>query len=296
MLRAGDVIPYVDEVVESNSDGHFEFPDTCPVCDSAVERDGPMAFCTGGLACPMQLRRAIEHYVSRTGLDVEGLGEERIDQLVDAGLVESLPDLYDLTVEDLADLEGWGERSAENLVAELEAAREPPLADFLTALGVPEVGPTTARNLARHFGSFDAIVDADEEELRTVDDVGPTVAAEIRAFFDSEENRTVLASLREHGVEPETVEVETGAALSGLTFVFTGSVEGFTRGDLQDLVERHGANATSSVSGNTDYLVAGDSPGQSKLDDADANDVPVLDPGAFFDLLDEHGVAVEDEA
>ena len=293
--RAGDVIPYVDEVVEADGDGHFEFPERCPVCDSPVERDGPLAFCTGGLACPAQLRRAIEHYVSREGLDVEGLGEERLDQLVEAGLVESIPDLYDLRAADLARLEGWGETSAENLLKELEVATEPPLSDFLTALGVPEVGPTTARNLARAFGSLDAMIAADEDELRAVEDVGPTVASEIREFFDSERNRRVVEELRDRGIEPQTPDVESGDGLEGLTFVFTGSLKGVTREEAEGLVERHSADATASVSGNTDYLVAGEGAGQTKLDDAESEDVPVLDRGEFESLLTDRGIDVDSD-
>ncbi|WP_136717661.1 NAD-dependent DNA ligase LigA [Halorientalis salina] len=288
--RAGDVIPDVEEVVEDNSAGFFEFPDRCPVCDSAVEREGPMAYCTGGLACPAQLERAIEHYASRTGLDIEGLGPERIQQLLEAGLVEELPDLYDLDREELADLEGWGERSAENLLAELDAAKEPPLDAFLSAIGVPEVGPTTASALARAFGTIEAVMDADEDELRTVDDVGPVVAREIREFFDSERNRAVIEGLGEHGVEPQPVETDGGDELADLTVVFTGSLDGYTRQEAQDLVEEHGGSATSSVSGNTDYLVVGDDPGATKRADADANDVPELDEAEFEAMLAEHGV------
>jgi DNA ligase (NAD+) len=292
--RAGDVIPYVEEVTESSSAGHFEFPDHCPACDSAVERDGPNAFCTGGLACPAQLQRAVEHYAARAGLDIEGLGEKMVAQLIEEGLVEGIPDLYDLTVEELAELEGWGETSAENLVGELEAAKEPPLADFLAAIGVPEVGKTTAANLARHFGTLDAVIDASEEELEAVDDVGPIVAEEIYEFFRSERNRAVVDALRDRGVEPQEAETETGDELDGLTFVFTGSLDGYTRGEAQDLVERHGGNATSSVSGNTDYLVAGSNPGASKQDDAAANDVPIVDQERFEELLAEHGVEMEE--
>jgi DNA ligase (NAD+) len=289
--RAGDVIPDVEAVVEKHSEGHFEFPATCPVCDSAVERDGPMAFCSGGLACPAQLERAIEHYASRTGLDIEGLGPERLEQLMDAGLVDELPDLYDLDVESLAALEGWGERSAENLLAELDAAMDPPLDEYLTAIGVPQVGPTTAAALARAFGTLEAVMDADEDELRTVDDVGPVVADEIRTFFASDRNRAVIRRLRDAGVEPRAADREAGGdELDGLTFVFTGALEEWTRGEAQDLVEAHGANATSSVSGNTDYLVAGENPGASKRDDAAANDVPVIDESEFRDLLAERGV------
>ena len=291
IYRAGDVIPYVPEVVEKRSEGTYAFPETCPICDAPVERDGPLAFCTGGLGCPAQLERAVEHWARRDALDVEGLGPERVEQLREAGLVESLSNLYDLTVEDLAALEGWGETSAENLVAELDATRKPPLDAFLAGLGIPDVGATTARALAAHFGDLDSLLDADEDALRDVDDVGPEVAASIRSFFDTPENREAIAGLRERGVEPESVAVaeDGAAALDGLTFVFTGSLS-TTRGEAQAHVETHGASATSSVSGNTDYLVAGENPGRSKRDDADSEGVPILDEDAFADLLADRGV------
>ncbi|OSP08327.1 DNA ligase (NAD(+)) LigA [Halorubrum ezzemoulense DSM 17463] len=293
IYRAGDVIPYVPEVVEKRSEGTYEFPDACPVCGAAVERDGPLAFCTGGLGCPAQLERAVEHWARRDALDVEGLGPERVEQLREAGLVESLPDLYDLTAADLAALEGWGETSAENLIAELDATRDPPLDDFLAGLGIPDVGATTARALAAHFGTLDALLDADEAALREVDDVGPEVAGSIRSFFAREENRAAIAGLRERGVDPEPFESDAGDApadaLDGLTFVFTGSLS-VPRSEAQAHVEAHGASATSSVSGNTDYLVAGENPGRSKRDDAAAEDVPVVDEDGFGDLLADRGV------
>lgn len=296
--RAGDVIPQVAEVVEKHSDGYYQFPDECPVCGSDVERDGPIAFCTGGLACGAQLERAIDHYASRGGLDIEGLGGERVEQLREAGLVETLPDLYRLDREAVAELEGWGETSADNLVSEIEAAREPELANFLAALGVPDVGGATARNLARAFGTFRAVREASEEELQDVPDVGPKVAAKVREFFDNEENAAVIDDLLQF-VSPQEAEVEDESldALDGLTFVFTGSLS-VTRGDAQDLVERYGANATGSVSGNTDYLVVGDDPGQSKRDDAAVNDVPILTEEEFRELLGEHDIEYppDDEA
>jgi DNA ligase (NAD+) len=291
LTRAGDVIPYIEAVVDADGDGHFGFPDHCPVCDSPIERDGPMAFCTGGVACPAQLRRAVRHYASRTGLDVEGLGEKAVDQLFDAGLLEALPDLYDLTVEELAALEGWGETSAENLLAELEASKEPPLSDFLSALGVPEVGPTTAADLARHFGTLDAVVEASVGELQAVEGIGRTVAEEIREFLDSDRNRAAIDALRERGVDPRPAET-AGDALEGLTFVFTGALDDRTREAARELVEANGGSATSSVSGNTDYLVVGDDPGRTKRDDAAANDVPTIDEAAFEALLEERGVDV----
>ncbi|ELZ21504.1 NAD-dependent DNA ligase LigA [Haloterrigena salina JCM 13891] len=294
--RAGDVIPYVEEVVEKGSEGHYELPDHCPVCDSAVERDGPMAFCTGGLACDAQLRRSIEYYAGDDGLDLEGLGEKSVRQLVDAGLLESVADLYELDREDLTDLEGWGETSAENVLAEIEASREPPLADFLSALGIPHVGPTTARELAREFGTFDAFretAEAEPERLEDVPDVGQTVAEQLHEFFTSEANAEAVDDLLEHA-SPQESDLESGGdELEGLTFVFTGSLEGVTRGEAQEAVEAHGANATGSVSGNTDYLVVGENPGQTKRDDAEANDVPIVDEDEFRELLAEYGIALE---
>ncbi|MFB6152244.1 MAG: NAD-dependent DNA ligase LigA [Haloarculaceae archaeon] len=303
--RAGDVIPEVAEVLagdgdsgdtsadgdatSGNGDDHFRFPDACPVCDSPVERDGPMAYCTGGLGCRAQRERAVQHYASRKGLDVEGLGEKSVRQLLDAGLVADVADLYELAVEDLTDLEGWGETSAGNLVAEIDDAREPPLADFLAALGIPEVGGTVAASLARHFGTFEAVRGASEDELGAVEDVGPAVAREIREFFESEANRDVLDRLLDH-VDPQAAETAAGDELDGLTFVFTGSLDRFTRSEAQELVERHGGTATSSVSGNTDYLVVGENPGQRKREDADERGVETVDEEAFVTLLDERGV------
>jgi DNA ligase (NAD+) len=287
--RAGDVIPYVETVVDGEDDEWFRFPDRCPVCESPIERDGPLAFCTGGIACPAQLRRAIQHYASRSGLDIEGLGEKAVDQLIDAGLVEALPDLYTLSAAALAELDGWGETSAEKLISELEASKEPPLSDFLSALGVPGVGETTAGDLARHFGTLEAVLEASENDLRAVDGIGPRTAAEIREFFESERNRDVIARLRRQGVDPRPVET-AGEALEGLTFVFTGSLEGMTRQEAKELIERHGGSATSSVSSNTDYLVVGDNPGRSKREAADEHDVRTLDQADFETVLSEHGV------
>jgi len=292
--RAGDVIPYVAEVTDHRSEGHFAFPESCPRCGSDVEFDGPNAFCTGGLTCPAQLVRSVEYFTDV--LDAEGVGEEAAEQFVAEGVVEdSVADLYDRSVAEFAALEGWGETSAENLKAELDAARHPPLGEFLAALGVPEVGPTVADDVAREFGTLDAVLDADRVDFERVDGVGSVVAEHLAEFFENERNREVVAGLRDDSRlgEPEPVDVEeTADELDGLTFVFTGSVEGWTRPELQDLVERHGANATGSVSGNTDYLVVGENPGQSKRDAADANDVPQVDPGEFFALLEERGVTI----
>ncbi|RQG92972.1 NAD-dependent DNA ligase LigA [Natrarchaeobius halalkaliphilus] len=294
--RAGDVIPYVEAVVEKASDGHYELPENCPVCESAIERDGPMAFCTGGLACDAQLRRSIEYYAGDAGLDLEGLGETSVRQLVDAGLLESIADLYELELEELTALSGWGETSAENLLGEIEASREPPLSDFLSALGIPHVGPTTARELAREFGTFAAFREAAEsapDRLEDVDEVGETVAETIHEFFASEANAAAVEDVLAY-VSPQALEADDGGdELDGLTFVFTGSLEAGTRSEARELVESHGANATGSVSGNTDYLVVGTNPGQTKRDDAEDDDVPILEEGEFRRLLSEAGVDPE---
>jgi NAD-dependent DNA ligase (contains BRCT domain type II) len=289
--RAGDVIPQVVEVVEHASEATYAFPDACPVCDSPVERDGPMAFCTGGLGCPAQAERAVEHYASREGLDIEGLGPERIETLHEAGLLAELPDLYRLPDrrEALAALDGWGEQSVTNLVNEIEATREPPLAAFLTALGIREVGAATARALAREFGTFEAVRTADEETLQRVPDVGPAVAGAIRDFFENPENERVVAALSTHVTPQAAQTTDDDDALDGSTFVFTGSLS-VPRSEATALVERHGASATSSVSGATNYLVAGENPGTRKRRDADDEDVPILDESAFADLLADHGI------
>ena len=288
--RAGDVIPQVTEVIDHETDEPFSFPETCPACDRPIERDGPLAYCPGGLACPAQTKRTIEYYASREGLDIEGLGEQRIAQLREAELLETLPDLYRLPKRrlSLAALEGWGAQSVSNLIEEIETATEPELPAFLTALGIREVGPATARGLAQQFGTFEAIRAADEAELQAVDDVGPAVAAAICGFFENPDNAAVVDELLEY-VTPQSYEVETGDALEGLRFVFTGSLS-VPRSTASELVERHGASVTGSVSGVTDYLVAGENPGDRKRREADDEDVPILSEAEFADLLADHGI------
>ena len=289
VYRAGDVIPYIPEVLDKRSEGTYTFPDECPICGSPVEREGPLAFCSGGLSCPAQLERAIDHYTRRDALDIEGLGEERIRQLRTAGLVESIPDLYRLDADDLASLEGWGKKSADNLLAGLAASTEPPLPDFLAALGIPDVGSTTAASLARHFGDLESFLEATEAELTSVDDIGPEVAASIRGFLDSAENQQTITALKQLGVEPQAVDIETDDELAGLTFVFTGSLSE-PRRVAEDLVEKYGGSATGSVSSNTDYLITGENPGATKQSDADAESVPILDESGFTELLADHEI------
>ncbi|PSG98114.1 DNA ligase (NAD(+)) LigA [Thermoplasmatales archaeon SW_10_69_26] len=274
--RAGDVIPQVKQVLEPGQTS-FTMPETCPVCGSEVVQEGPQHFCTGGLACPAQLRARLEHYGSREAMDIEGLGEKTAHLLVDEGLVTELVDLYELTVEDLVALDRYAEKSARNLVEEIEASRDTDLTSFLYGLGIRHVGRDTARRLVERF-TLDELMDATEDQLREIEGLGPKVAAAVRRLFTSEAGRGTVEALRAVGVSPR--REQGGDELAGLTVVFTGALEGYTRREATEMLEHHGANVTSSVTSNTDYLVVGEDPG-SKLDEAREREVPVLDEEAF---------------
>jgi DNA ligase (NAD+) len=276
LKRAGDVIPEVVEVIDGG-DGDFTMPDACPVCDGHVVQEGEHHYCTNA-SCPAQLRRSLQHFCSRDAMDVEGVGAEAADQLVEAGLIESLSDLYHLDREDLAALSGWGEKSADNLLAELETSKDVALGTFIYALGIRHVGTERARALAGAF-SLDELMDASAEDLHTVGDVGPEVATAVTSYFDEAENVEMVERLLDAGIEP--TPRERGEELDGLTVVFTGSVPGYTRSELTELLEAHGASVTSSVSGETDYLVVGENPGTRKRAQAEEEGVETLDPGAF---------------
>ncbi|MDY6770641.1 MAG: NAD-dependent DNA ligase LigA [Candidatus Nanohaloarchaea archaeon] len=273
--RAGDVIPQVKEVV-SEGDGTFTMPDSCPVCGSEVVGEAEHHYCTGGASCPAQLKRRLQYFASDEAMDIDGLGEQVAAQLVEQGLVEDLTDLYRLSEDDLVELPSFAEQSASKLLEGIEASKETDLTGFLTALGIRHVGRATARELAARF-TLDELREASQEELEQVEDIGPQVATSITAFFA--ENDDLVQELLDAGVTPE--RRETGDELDGVTLVITGSIEGWTRDELEDLLERHGADVTSSVSGNTDYLVVGEDPGETKLSDAEEHDVEKLDPDAF---------------
>jgi DNA ligase (NAD+) len=289
--RAGDVIPQVVKPITGERDGServFHLPDKCPVCGTEVvmSADKKQAHCPN-VNCPAQLRGRITHYASRQALDIEGLGEKRTQQLIDAGLVSRLPDLYDLKKEDLVPLERYADRSAQNLLDEIEASKETTLPRFLYGLGIPLAGEHIVRVLAEQYGTLDDLMAASQEELEAIDEIGPEVARNLVTFFEEEENRQVVNEIREAGLtlaNPYAEERER--PLAGLTFVFTGELDRWTRDEVQRYVERLGGRATSSVSGQTDYVVAGPSAG-SKLDEAEAQDVPVLDEEEFVELVDE---------
>ncbi len=284
--RAGDVIPYVAEVVEKRSDGPFEAPDRCPICDAAIAFDGPLAYCTGGRDCPAQLRESVIYFAGDNGLDIEGIGDESVRQFMDAGLIEDdIADLFAISERDLRSLEGWGRRSARKVIDEIERAKEPDLDTFIAALGIPEVGPTIARQVARALGTLEEVASADRDTLETVDEVGPSVAASIVEWFADERNEALLDDLASHGVEPQPFTAATGDRLEGVTIVITGSLPTLTRDRARELVERDGGRVTASVSGNTDYLVVGDNPGERKVSDAERHGVESISGDAFEDWL-----------
>lgn len=286
--RAGDVIPEVVRVITDlrPPDARIvELPARCPVCGSHVTRaEGEaVARCSGGLVCRAQRREALRHFASRRAMDIEGLGEKLVEQLVDAGRVETPADLYSLTADELASLERMGAKSAANLVEALERSKRTTLARFLFALGIRDVGESTALALANHFGRLEAIAGASAEEIEQVRDVGPIVAAHVRDFFAEERNRAVLAALQERGVSwPEGTPVRSveSGQLSGETLVITGTLASMTRDQARDAARAAGATVTDSVSRKTTLLVAGAEAG-SKLRKAQELGVTIVDEEEF---------------
>lgn len=291
--RAGDVIPEVlGPVLDKRPDDAREFvmPTACPVCGSAIERleDETIARCTGGLFCGAQRKQTLWHAASRKALDIEGLGEKLVDQLVDSGRVKTLADLYSLRPLELVGLDRMGQKSADNLVAAIDKARAPGLNRLLYALGIRHVGETTARDVARHFGSIDAIMDADEDALSSVPDVGPVVAASIRRFFAEQHNRDVIEQLKSQGVNPVAEAAPQATTLAGKTFVLTGTLPNWTREEASMRIQAAGGKVSGSVSKKTAYLVAGEDSG-SKLAKAQELGVAVLDEDGLKALLGEQG-------
>jgi DNA ligase (NAD+) len=289
--RAGDVIPEVVSVVAEKRQAEaaiFTMPHICPVCGSAaVREDGEADYrCTGGLFCSAQRKQAILHFAQRRAVEVEGLGDKLVDQLVDAGVVNTLPDLYRLGLTALAALDRMADKSALNLLEALQKSKQTTLPRFLFGLGIRHVGEATAKALARHFGQLDNIMDAPEEQLLEVPDVGPIVAQSIRTFFDQTHNREVVEQLRACGVTWEEVEpaVQVPKPLAGKTLVLTGTFPTLSRDAAKDLLEAAGAKVAGSVSKKTDYVVAGTEAG-SKLDKALALGVTVIDEAGMLALL-----------
>jgi DNA ligase (NAD+) len=296
--RAGDVIPQVVSVVMERRPVDARpvvFPTRCPVCGSAVEREeGEAALrCMGGLVCAAQQKAAIRHFASRRALDIEGLGDKLVDQLVDEGLLENVAGLYTLERERLLGLERMGEKSADNLLAALERSKQTTLPRFIFALGIREVGEATALSLARHFGGWEALSVAREEQLLEVDDVGPVVADHLVQFFDSASGMAVVGALREAGVNWPDLELAPveDLPLAGQTWVVTGKLEALGRNDAKGHLQALGAKVAGSVSARTSCVVAGPGAG-SKLARAGELGVEVLDEQAFLVLLKKNGIRI----
>jgi DNA ligase (NAD+) len=294
--RAGDVIPEVVGRVELPRPAYvpnFRMPSSCPVCGSAVQREkgGIDHRCSGGLFCAAQRKQAILHFAGRRAMDVEGLGDKLVDQLVDGGIVRTLPELYKLGVAKLAALDRMADKSAANLVAALEKSKHTTLPRFLYALGIRHVGEATAKDLVAHFGGLDRVMEAGEAQLLEVNDVGPVVARSIHTFFAQPHNREVVEQLRAAGIRWDE---HAGAAaapvlpLAGLTVVLTGTLPTLTRDDAKALLEAAGAKVAGSVSKKTSYVVAGDDAG-SKLDKARELGIPLLDEEGLRALLAQGG-------
>lgn len=289
--RAGDVIPEVVSVLSDRRPADaraFSMPSHCPVCGSDVVREeGEVDHrCTGGLYCSAQRKQAVLHFAQRRAMDVEGLGDRLVEQLVDGGLIRTLPDLYRLGVLKLSELDRMAEKSAENLVASLEKSKRTTLGRFMFGLGIRHVGEATAKDLARHLGSMDRIMDATVEELAQVPDVGPVVAASIHTFFAQPHNREVVEQLRACGIVWEEGEAKVASGpLVGRTVVLTGTLPTLSRDQARDLLEAAGAKVAGSVSKKTDFVVAGTDAG-SKLTKAQELGINILDESGLMSMLE----------
>lgn len=286
--RAGDVIPAVVERIPRKGEkrrGAFRMPDACPVCGARVAEDGAYHFCTGGPSCPMQLRRGIEHYASKGALDVDGLGAKTVAAMVERGLVRSIADLYRLDEAALLELDGFAEKSAANLVSALRAAKQVPLERFLYALGIRNVGEHVASLLAGHYGTLDAVMEAAEDDLLEIHEIGPEAASSVSGFFAEKRTRALVAELRSLGVDVLPAPRRAGPRpLAGKTFVFTGTLEELSRDEAERLVKSLGGRAASSVSAKTSYVVAGVEAG-SKLEKARRLGVTILSEKEFRKLV-----------
>jgi len=286
--RAGDVIPAVVERIPQKGEKRkrpFAMPAACPVCASPVAEEGAYHFCTGGLSCPMQLKRGIEHFASKGALDIDGLGKKTVAAMVDRELVSSVADIYRLDDAALLALEGFAELSAANLLGAIEKSKKVALDRFLYALGIRNVGEHVAALLAEHYGTIDAVLEATEDDLMTIHEVGPEVAKCVSGFFADKKTKALVAELRSLGIEIAQLRGTKGARpLEGKTFVFTGTLEGFSREDAERLVQSLGGRASSSVSKKTDYVVAGAEAG-SKLATAQKLSVKVISEKEFKKLV-----------
>jgi DNA ligase (NAD+) len=285
--RAGEVIPQVVKVVKAALDGKkFEMANKCPICGGEVHRaEGEVAYRCVNSACPAKLKESLLYFAGRRAMNIDGLGDALVDQLVDQGLVHDVADLYHLTHQQLADLERMGKKSAQNLLDEIERSKQAELARLIFALGVRFVGERTGQLLANHFGSLDKLAKATQEELVEAEEVGPRVAEAIQEFFQEKRNREVIEKLRKAGLQFEQAQTQkTGGKLAGKQFVLTGTLPTYSRDQAKEMIEESGGRVAGSVSKKTDYVVEGADPG-SKLEKARALGIKILDEAGLRELL-----------
>ena len=292
--RAGDVVPEVINAIHEKRPGNakkFIMPTKCPVCSSILIRElGEAALrCNAGMNCKAQKKQSLMHFCSRKAMDIDGLGEKIIDQLIDVNLINTFSDIYKIKKEQLTGLERFAEKSADNLITSIEKSKKTTLGKFIYALGIRNVGEATSADIAKHYGAIENIIEQDEDSLQQVDDIGPTVAKSIYQYFLDVTNTKQILSLVDHGVVWEKIESmdhEANSKLNGLTFVLTGTLKNLKRDDAKSLIQRCGGKVTNSVSKNTSYLVAGEEAG-SKLSNAIALDVQVLSEEELINLTKE---------
>jgi len=286
--RAGDVIPEVVKVILSKRTGgenRFQMPQSCPVCGtSALRLEGEAAIRCINSICPAQVKQRIKHFASKGAFDIDGLGDKLVDQLVEKGLVTTFSDLFQLTSEILADLDRMGVKSAENLIRAIEDSKDIRLSRFLYALGIRHVGEHVAVLLADHFGDLEQLMGCPEEELTAIEGVGPVVAKSISKFFKQENNVTSVLRILNSGIRIQIKSPQKETTLAAKVFVLTGTLASLTRREAKEKIEALGAKLSGSVSRNTDYVVAGESPG-SKLAKAEELGVEVIDEAALLELL-----------
>lgn len=293
--RAGDVIPKVVRAVVELRDntltlGDIHLPETCPVCESPIDlaENGTLARCSGSLICPAQLKESIKHFASRKAMDIEGLGDKLVDQLVDKGMIKGITDIYSLNANTLALMDRMAEKSATKLIAAIQHSKNVQLSRFIYALGIPEVGQTTAEVLANHFLDLDKLIQASEAELITIPDIGPVVAHNIYSFFQQDSNLEKIAQFKQYGltlINPQpSAHFNEKSLLSGKSFVITGTLPSMGREEMSQRLKEAGAKVQSSVSSKTDYLIAGESAG-SKLTKALDLGIPVLTEQEALELI-----------
>jgi DNA ligase (NAD+) len=289
--KAGEIIPQVVEVVKTSRTGRekkFKMPGKCPVCGGATKREeGEVAVRCENVFCPAQVKESIIHFASRTAMDIEGMGEAMVDQLVDSGLIRDYGDIYFLEYDQVRNLERMGERSARNLMGAIEGSKRVPLNRLIYGLGIRHVGEHTAEILARRFGSVDTLSRQRFEDLVEINEIGPVVAESIQEYFDNPITRKVLEKLKSAGIKTsEDAGSRLGAVLNGKIFVFTGELKNLARADAEQIVRQLGGSASSSVSGKTDFLVAGENPG-SKYQKAKQLGIRIIDEAAFEKMIKE---------